>query len=32
MVSTMFLSLFGCGAKYPDIEEKLTSGDYEGAI
>ena len=32
MVSTMFLSLSGCGAKYPDIEEKLTSGDYEGAI
>lgn len=32
MVSTMFLSLSGCGAKYPDIEEKLSSGDYEGAI
>lgn len=31
-ISTMFLSLSGCGAKYPDIEEKLTSGDYEGAI
>ena len=32
MVSTMFLSLSGCGEKYPDIEEKLSSGDYEGAI
>lgn len=32
MASTMFLSLSGCGAKYPDIEEKLSAGDHDGAI